>query len=101
MGKARDKRVPPRRRPATQQDVDRAKKDATDFAIGYVWAVMFTVMRDKFGWGPVRLMRLWQEVIAMSDSIGEGYVKLEDLAQALDDEAGIVLQDFRFSTKKR
>lgn len=87
------RKTSPQHLPASKQDVHKAKKQATDFAVIYVWAVMFTIMRDKFGWGPVRLMRLWNEVISMADSIGEGYVKLDDLVKTLEDEAGIVLSD--------
>lgn len=47
------KRTSPQHLPARKQDVHKAKKQATDFAVTYVWAVMFTIMRDKFGWGEV------------------------------------------------
>lgn len=89
------RKTSPQHIPASKKDVEKAKKDATYFAITYVWAVMFTVMRDKFGWGAVRLMRLWKEVVSMSESISAGYVKIDDLAKALSEEAGIVLEDFR------
>lgn len=86
------KKTSPQHLPASKKDVDKAKKQATDFAVTYVWAVMFSIMRDKFGWGPVRLMRLWNETQKMADSITEGYVKLDDLVKTLKEEAGIVLE---------
>lgn len=86
------RKTSPQYLPATKQDVNKAKKVATEFAVTYVWAVMFTVMRDKFGWGPVRLMRLWNETKKMADSITEGYVKVDDLVKTLEKEAGIVLE---------
>ena len=95
MSKQKRKKVPTHRLPVTQQDVKRAKRDATDFACTYVWAVMFTIMRDKFGWGPIRLKRLWDEVIKMSGSIREGYVKVDDLVKVLDEEAGITIESTR------
>lgn len=41
------KKVNPRRIPATLADVQRAKKEAQDFAITATWAIFYTVMRDK------------------------------------------------------
>ena len=89
------KKTPPQRIPCSKADVEKAERKATDYAATFVWAVCFSVMRDKFGWGPVRLMRLWDEVIKMADSIAQGYVKVEDLERALEDEAGIVLREFK------
>lgn len=87
------KKVNPHRRPATVADVERAKKTAQNQAINIAWAIFFTVMRDKEGWGMKRLRRLWDEVNDLSDSISGGYVSVSDLMQALEDEAGIVLKE--------
>lgn len=90
MGK---KRINPRRRPATVADVEKAKKQAQSFAIEATWAIFFTALRDKEGFGEKRLRRVWGEVNAISDSIKKGYVKISDLQQTLKEEAGIVLED--------
>ena len=86
------KKVNPRRIPATQADVDRAKREAVSQSVTYAWAIMFTALRDKFGWGGVRLRRLWDAINGLSDSIGQGYIKADDLVKTLRDEAGIVLK---------
>lgn len=78
-------KVNPRKRPATAADVKRAK----DEAIQIVWAIFFSVMRDKEGYGNRRLKRLWDEVNALADSVSQGYVSITDLARTLRDEAGI------------
>lgn len=91
MAKGRKKKTDPRRIPCSKADVERAKKDATGEAVSYAWAIMFTVLRDKFGYGPVRLNRIWDEVNKLSDSIIRGYVNVNDLIRTLKDEAGIVL----------
>lgn len=85
------KRVNPRRRPATLADVEKAKKQAQSEAVKYAWAIMFSVLRDKEGWGVVRLKRLWDEVEDLSDSIGKGYVSVRDLLETLEEEIGAVL----------
>lgn len=86
------KRVNPRRRPVSAADVEKAKRSATQQAVEVAWAIMFTALRDKEGWGKVRLRRLWNEVEYLSESIRDGYVSAKDLMQALEDEAGIFLQ---------
>lgn len=81
----------PRRRPATQADVVKAKKEALNEAIKIGWAIFFTVMRDKEGYGPKRLCRLWNYIEELSESIAQGYVSVEDLKKTLKNESGITL----------
>ncbi len=85
------KKVNPRRRPATLADVNKAKKAAMDIAINSAWAIMFTALRDKEGFGYIRLKRVWDEVNYISDSIGKGYVKIDDLVNELK-EHDIILE---------
>lgn len=85
------KRVNPRRKPATQADVEKAKQQAQTHAINMVWAVLFTALRDKERFGYKRLRRVWDEVNYISDSIDKGYVKLDDLVNELA-EYGITLE---------
>ena len=80
------KKVNPRRRPATQADVNRAKKEAQDQAVKIAWAIMFTCLRDKEGWGKIRLKRLWGEIENLSDSIAKGYVSIKDLFAVLGED---------------
>ena len=89
MGK---KKVHPKRKPATQADIIKAKKDAQSKAIDTAWAIFFTVMVDKEGYGKKRLNRIWEEVCDLSDSIAKGYVSVDDLMKVLDEEMGIVLK---------
>lgn len=89
----RTKKVNPRRKPATQADVNRAKQSATETAITAAWAIFFSALRDKEGFGPKRLHRVWDEVNNISDSIEKGYITVTDLQRALLEEAGIRLTD--------
>lgn len=77
------KKVNPRRVPVTMADVERAKKQAFDSAVRTTWAILFTVMRDKQGWGYVRLRRLWGQIDDLADSIAKGRVSVEDLIKEL------------------
>lgn len=45
------KRVNPHRRPATLADVQKAKKAAQNEAVTTAWAIFFSALRDKEGFG--------------------------------------------------
>lgn len=89
---SKKKKVNPRTRPMSQADVDKAKRQATTQAINYTWAIFFTVMVDKEGYGTKRLKRVWDAVSELSDSISKGYVNVHDLMKTLAEEKGIVLE---------
>lgn len=86
------KKINPRRRPATAADVERATRQAQSFAMETVWAIFFTAMRDKEGYGVKRLQRVWAEAEALADGISQGYVNVQDLVKTLEEEAGIILK---------
>ena len=87
------KKINPHRHPVSQADIIKAKREAQNTAINYAWAIFFTVLRDKEGWGKQRLARLWQEIGELSDSIAKGYVNIKDLMRVLDEEANIVIEE--------
>ena len=87
MGKTKKKKVNPRRQPRTEADVKRAE----DKSITAAWAIFFTVMRDKEGYGVKRLHRVWDEISNLSDGVARGFVSVEDLERVLAEEAGIRL----------
>lgn len=86
------KKINPRRRPASQADVAKAKREAIDQAIDVSWAISITILRDKFGFGSTRIHRYWDELQKLSEEIAEGRVSVIDLMTAIKDEAGIVLE---------
>lgn len=83
----------PRNRPASQADIIKAKKQTQTQAMNITWAIFFSVMRDKEGYGKKRLRRVWNGVNELSDSISKGYVNVKDLMKTLADEAGIYLEE--------
>lgn len=84
------KRTNPHKRPASVADVEKAKRQAQQFSINAAMAIFFTVMRDKEGYGTVRLQRVWSAVNDLSDSIAQGYVSVPDLIKTLETESGII-----------
>lgn len=79
------KRTNPRRLPATQADVDRAKDAGMKEATGYAMAIMLTVLVDKFD-GADYIADVWREVNDLSDSVVKGYVTVADLRNTLKRE---------------
>lgn len=88
----RGKKVNPRRRPASQADVERAKRTAVSLAISQTQAIVFLALLDKEGWDREQLLKLWHEVRAVSDSIAQGYINLPDIIDTLRREYGIDLR---------
>ena len=82
------KKVNPRRRPATQADVQRAKQKGQEEAVKLAWSILFTVLRDKEGYELEGLQRVWKEVDDLSDSIAKGYCTVTDLRDVLKQEIG-------------
>ena len=85
------RKINPRRRPATEADVRKAKDAAVSIAIDAAWAIFFTVLRDKEGMENNQLRRIWDCVNDLSDSIAQGYVSVNDLMMTLKEEAGLMI----------
>ena len=82
------KKINPRRRPATQADVDRAKRQATEDAVKLAWSILFTVLADKEGYDLESLRRVWKEVDNLADSSVKGYCTVSDRRDILKQEVG-------------
>ena len=83
------KKPNPRRRPATMADVEKAKKEAENFAAAYAMAIIFTALTDKMGWTVDQLQELWGHVEYLSESVTKGYVTVPQLVHTLREEYGI------------
>lgn len=80
------KKINPRKRPATQADVAKAKKQATDDAISLAMTIFLTVLKDKNGFSNEELQDTWKNVENLSESIKDGYVNVYDLRIVLREE---------------
>ncbi len=94
------KRINPRRRPATQADVQRAKDTATADACRVTLAIFFTALLDKEGMDAEQLQRIWREVEALSESVRDGYVSAPDLIRVLREEYEIDIVGGRSHAQK-
>lgn len=66
-----------------------ASSEAIDTAFIAMLALPMLVMRDKYGFGKVRLERFMDHVIDLYESFNAGYLTLEDMHKALEDEVGV------------
>jgi hypothetical protein len=82
------RKVNPNRRPVTQADVNKAKRQAQEEAVKLAWSILFTVLRDKEGYDLDGLQRVWREVDELSESIAKGYCTVTDLRDVLKQEIG-------------
>ena len=81
----------PRRRPATQADVERARDEAVRETVRFCMVVFFTVLLDKFAASKEDLQLVWNAVNDLSDSVKKKYVSLKDLKTVLVEEYDIHL----------
>lgn len=85
------KKVNPRRRPATEADVKRAKASASDEAVKLAIAIFLTVLCDDFNFDKDQLQLAWERMDKLSESIKEHRVSAWDLVEVLREEYGIDL----------
>ena len=85
------KKVNPNRIPATQADVERAKKFATTSALRKLLYLMLYILIDKHEAPKEDIHRLAAEVNYYADSISQGYITWKDVEHVVVDEYGIEL----------
>lgn len=79
------KKINPRKKPVTQYEV----KKQTDKAIRLAIAIVISTVAETDRFTLEEMQELWDKINYKSDSISRGYVKMEDIVQALDEEYGI------------
>ena len=84
------RKINPRKRPASEADVIRAKNEAVKEAVHLASAIFLTVLADKFD-GRDYIPEIWEEVNKLSDEIKEGRVSVADLVCVLKEEYDIYL----------
>lgn len=84
------RKINPRKRPASEADVIRAKNEAVKEAVHLASAIFLTVLADKFD-GRDYIPEIWEEVNKLSDEIKEGRVSVANLVCVLKEEYDIYL----------
>lgn len=88
---SKTKRINPRRRPATQADVERAKNAAVREATTATLAIVLSVLLDKFG-AQDYIQDVWREINNRAETVAQGYASIVDYKHALKNDYGIELR---------
>ncbi len=88
-----NKRVNPRRQPASHADVKRAKQEVARKSVRFVQVMILSALADKEGWDREQMQHLWRHVMDLTDSVSRGYVSVADLSNTLWEEYGVDLRD--------
>ena len=78
-------KINPRRRPATEADVNRAWEQGVNDGVTEATTIILTVLVDKFNGGEY-IREVWREVQKLSEEVGERRVSTTDLRRVLMDE---------------
>ena len=73
------------KRPATQEDVNRAWERGLNDGVTEAMTILLTVLVDKFDGSPY-IRDVWREVQKLSEEVGERRVNVTDLRRVLLDE---------------
>ena len=87
----KNKKVNPRKRPATGADVEKAKKYATNEAIKRILYLVLYVLIEKHDAPYDDIQQLAQEINYYADSIIRGYVSWKDIERVVVDEYKVSL----------
>lgn len=86
-----NKKINPRRKPATQADVKRAKATASEDAIRTALYILLYVLVDKHNATKEELRIVQDELNYTADSIKRGYLKWQDIKTMLEEEYDVCL----------
>lgn len=71
---------------------EKATSDATNIAFLLMLGLPVLVLRDKWGFGKVRLERFIDQVLEMYEAFNEDYLTLDDIHNVLYEEVGIKIK---------
>ena len=66
--------------------------NAMQFTIEQYSAAVMLCLKDKLGFGPVRVQRFIKDVDELFDSINQGYLSLDDVIQTVEEELNITIK---------
>ena len=76
----------------TPKDFKKLQEGATEEAIRVINLIPLMVLKDKFGFGRVRLERYLDHLYDAVDSFNKGYIDLMDVAEMLEKEVGLKIE---------
>ncbi len=108
LGQALRERLSPKELDTLEKQIARAiEKACADAVVEAVnscyvrhWGITMRVLRDRFGWGTVRLRRLWDHCMSYQSDIDDGVLTTEEVLASLKEEDNITIKwDYTFKEK--
>ncbi len=84
----KSKRVNPRRRPATEADVEKAWEKGVLDGCNNASALFLIAVADMYDWGQY-IPEIWGQINKLSAEVAEGRISFADLRNTLKEEYGI------------
>ena len=72
-----------------QSKLEKMQDEWTKQGITNSMTLMFTVLRDKEGYGHKRIRRVFNQTVELAQTVNERYVSIEELQKALLDEIDV------------
>lgn len=76
-------------RTAVEIATERACKMAVEETHTRDWSIVMRVLKDRFGWGKIRLVRLWDASIDYLKDIEDGLISTQEMLDTLEHSDGI------------
>lgn len=68
---------------------ERACKMAVEETHTRDWSIVMRVLKDRFGWGKIRLVRLWDAALDYLKDIEDGLISTQEMLDTLEHSDGI------------
>ena len=89
------KKTKPKNRPVSAKEVEQGITHTSDRVFYDEWTILFTIMRDKWGWGGKRLRRVWDMCDDVCNDIGKGKIKFDDILHEIKTLTGIQFPNWK------
>ena len=87
-----DKKVNPKKKPATQYGVERARREGRYEGFNGLMSMFLWVMFEDFGFSDEDLTKTKERILYYCDELQSGRLRLEDILSALDEEHDLPIQ---------
>lgn len=74
--------------------------DALNRAVDHYLTCMYMALHDEFGFGPARLKRVYERLSNISECVGNGYIKLEELQNFVKCEFNEAMYEQKYGAGK-
>lgn len=75
----------------TPKDIQKWKAESFEYVLSAILPFSLLILRDKFGFGKVRLDRFQEAFMELHDSVDKGYLNFKDMEDALKEETGLTV----------